>query len=110
MKAGKYRQNVQNKAAYIASRPKESTYKVDETEDVFANAATEEDGEAKERHIAQPLKKRKRKTKAERKEAKRAKLLGGVGLQDDDGDDDDGANGEDVANDDGEWEDVGESD
>ena len=32
MKAHKYQSNVQAKAAYLASRPKDSTYKVDETE------------------------------------------------------------------------------
>ena len=76
MKAHKYQSNVQAKAAYLASRPKDSTYKVDETEDVFANPeAAEADGEDGERRppIARPMKKRKRKTTAERKKAKKAK-------------------------------------
>ena len=42
MKAHKYQSNVQAKAAYLASRPKDSTYKVDETEEVFANPVAEE--------------------------------------------------------------------
>ena len=42
MKAHKYQSNVQAKAAYLASRPKDSTYKVDETEEVFANPVPEE--------------------------------------------------------------------
>ena len=75
MKAHKYQSNVQAKAAYLASRPKDSTYKVDKTEDVFANPVVEEgEGEGKEeRVIARPLKKRKRKTTAERKKAKKVK-------------------------------------
>ena len=76
MKAHKYQSNVQAKAAYLASRPKDSTYKVDETEDVFANPEAAEreaaDGE-KRPPIARPMKKRKRKTTAERKKAKKAK-------------------------------------
>ena len=74
MKAHKYQSNVQAKAAYLASRPKDSTYKVDKTEDVFANPVVEEgEGEGEERVIARPLKKRKRKTTAERKKAKKVK-------------------------------------
>ena len=75
MKAHKYQSNVQAKAAYLASRPKDSTYKVDETEDVFANPEAEEadGGEGEKRPIARPMKKRKRKTTAERKKAKKAK-------------------------------------
>ena len=75
MKAHKYQSNVQAKAAYLASRPKDSTYKVDETEDVFANpeAAEGEAAEGEKRPISRPMKKRKRKTTAERKKAKKAK-------------------------------------
>lgn len=40
-KAGKYQEKLASKAAYEASRPTESTYKVDETEDVFATIQTE---------------------------------------------------------------------
>merc|ERR1719237_1306547 len=55
MKAHKYQSNVQAKAAYLASRPKDSTYKVDETEDVFANPEAEKaDGEGEMRPIARP--------------------------------------------------------
>jgi len=50
-KAGKYQQRLQSKAAYEASRPTESTYKVDETEDVFHTIEKEveeyDDGEEK---------------------------------------------------------------
>ena len=35
LKAGKYRHNVEAKAAFEANRPTESTYKVDVTDDVF---------------------------------------------------------------------------
>ena len=77
MKAHKYQSNVQAKAAYLASRPKDSTYKVDETEDVFANPEAAEgeaaEGGEKRPPIARPMKKRKRKTTAERKKAKKAK-------------------------------------
>jgi len=80
MKAHKYQANVQAKAAYIASRPKDSTYKVDETEDVFANAE-EEEGEKEKTPIQRPMKKRNRKTTAERKDqkAKRPKVNKGMG-------------------------------
>lgn len=36
MKANKYIQNMESKAAYEADKPTESTYEVDETEDVFS--------------------------------------------------------------------------
>ena len=35
LKAGKYRHNVEAKATFEATRPTESTYKVDVTDDVF---------------------------------------------------------------------------
>ena len=77
MKAHKYQSNVQAKAAYLASRPKDSTYKVDETEEVFANPVPAEgEGEGEKRVIAKPLKKRKRKTTAERKKVKKVKKGG----------------------------------
>ena len=78
MKAHKYQSNVQAKAAYLASRPKDSTYKVDETEEVFANPVPAEgEGEGGEKRVvAKPLKQRKRKTTAERKKAKKAKTAG----------------------------------
>ena len=47
VKAGKYQQKLASKAAYEASRPTESTYKVDETEEVFNTIEREEEeGEA----------------------------------------------------------------
>ena len=77
MKAHKYQSNVQAKAAYLASRPKDSTYKVDETEEVFANPIPAEgEGEGEKRVVAKPLKQRKRKTTAERKKAKKVKTAG----------------------------------
>merc|ERR1712212_902234 len=43
MKAGKNQKKLQSKAEYEASRPTESTYKVDETEDVFKTIEKEEE-------------------------------------------------------------------
>merc|ERR1712050_748702 len=45
MKAGKYQKKLRSKAEYEASRPTESTYKVDETEDVFKTIEKEEENE-----------------------------------------------------------------
>merc|ERR1711862_1056816 len=45
MKAGKYLQHVETKAAYEASRPKESTYNVDETDEVFNTLPTDSEDE-----------------------------------------------------------------
>ena len=63
MKAGKYLKNVQQKAAYQASRPTESTYALDKTDEVFGTIVDEEK-EAKMKEIMskrKPLKTRKRK-------------------------------------------------
>ena len=45
MKAGKYLKNIQSKAAYVASKPKDSTYKVDKTDEVFATLPTDSEDE-----------------------------------------------------------------
>merc|ERR1712110_536890 len=45
MKAGKYIRHVETKAAYEASRPTESTYKVDETDEVFNTLPTDSEDE-----------------------------------------------------------------
>ncbi len=47
MKAGRYQQNVQAKAAYEASRPTESTYALDKTDEVFETIVDEEEEEKK---------------------------------------------------------------
>lgn len=69
MKAGKYRDNVQSKAAYEASRPTESTYDLDPTDEVFANdeAADQEKRKLDDQRV--PLKLRKRKKKVEQSAA-----------------------------------------
>jgi ribosome biogenesis protein BRX1 len=71
MKAGKYLRHVESKAAYEASRPKESTYKVDKTDDVFATLPSDseeetfadqnngEQMEAKKKAVKKPAKKNK---------------------------------------------------
>jgi ribosome biogenesis protein BRX1 len=48
VKAGKYQKKLQSKAEYEASRPTESTYKVDETEDVFKTIEKEADDTSEE--------------------------------------------------------------
>jgi len=40
-KAGKYQEKLQSKALHVASKPTEPTYKVDQTEDVFATIETQ---------------------------------------------------------------------
>jgi len=64
LKAGKYRQSVEAKAAFEASRPTEPTYKVDVTDDVFKTIeeADEEEGEAKVAN-KKPKKPKKKKAK-----------------------------------------------
>ena len=66
MKAGKYQQHVQAKAAYEASRPTDPTYPVDKTDDVFETIVDEEEEERKREIMdrKKPLKKRKRKKKS----------------------------------------------
>merc|ERR1711915_1067851 len=63
MKAGKYQQKLADKAAYEASRPTEPTYKVDETEEVFATIEREADEEEEQK----PVKKLKPKMKKKKK-------------------------------------------
>merc|ERR1712015_462423 len=48
MKANKYEDRVQSKAAYEASRPTDSTYKVDKTDEVFNTMGEEEDEDEEE--------------------------------------------------------------
>jgi len=66
-KAGKYQDRLQSKAAYQASRPTEPTYKVDETEDVFATIETEPQDEEVEptKKSVKPKKNKKKKKKVE---------------------------------------------
>jgi ribosome biogenesis protein BRX1 len=59
-KAGKYQEKLQSKALYEASRPTEPTYKVDETEDVFATIETETEDTVKPRKMLKPKKKKKK--------------------------------------------------
>jgi len=63
-KAGKYKEKLENKAAYEASRPTESTYKVDETEDVFATIepVKENEVEAKPKKTFKQKKNKKKKS------------------------------------------------
>jgi len=58
-KAGKYQEKLHSKAVYQASKPTESTYKVDETEDVFATI----ESETKEENAPKLNKKSKNKKK-----------------------------------------------
>jgi ribosome biogenesis protein BRX1 len=62
-KAGKYQEKLASKAAYEASRPTEPTYKVDETEEVFATIEKEADSEEEQK----PMKKMKPKMKKKKK-------------------------------------------
>ena len=62
MKAGKYQNNVQSKAAYLASRPKESTYDLDKHDEVFQTQPEEKPDSSKNGRL--PLKQRKKKKKA----------------------------------------------
>ena len=56
-------EKLASKAAYEASRPTEPTYKVDETEEVFATIQKEVDDEEEQK----PLKKMKPKMKKKKK-------------------------------------------
>jgi len=60
-KAGRYQEKLQSKAAYEASRPTEPTYRVDETEDVFATIEREvEEVEERPSKKMKPKKKKKK--------------------------------------------------
>jgi len=63
LKAGKYEERVQSKAAYEASRPTEPTYKVDETDEVFQSL----EGERTEDKESNQMKFRKKKNKVKKK-------------------------------------------
>ena len=58
-----FSRHVETKAAYEASRPTESTYKVDETEEVFATIEKAVDDEEEQK----PMKKMKPKMKKKKK-------------------------------------------
>lgn len=76
MKAGKYIRHVETKAAYEASRPTESTYKVDETDEVFNTLPTDSEDEGFDDEVPPPGQektKKKRKSKPNQKIRKRMK-------------------------------------
>jgi len=70
MKAAKYEDRVQSKAAYEASRPTESTYKVDETNEVFNTIGNEDDEEEETKKSEVKFKKKKKKSKSKSKKNK----------------------------------------
>ena len=70
LKAGKYRHNVEAKAAFEANRPTEPTYKVDVTDDVFKTL--EEKISQEEEDI------KKASGKAKKPKKKKAKLVEAV--------------------------------
>merc|ERR1719495_3045486 len=63
LKAGKYEDRVESKAAYETSRPTEPTYKVDETDEVFQSL----EGEITEEKESNQMKFRKKKNKVKKK-------------------------------------------
>jgi len=69
LKAGKYRNSVQSKAAFEASRPTEPTYKVDVTDDVFKTLEEKISNEEEEDKKAG-----KKKSGAKKPKKKKAKL------------------------------------
>merc|ERR1711997_766514 len=77
MKAGKYIRHVETKAAYEASRPTESTYKVDETDEVFNTLPTDSEDEGFDDEAPPPpgqeKTKKKRKSKPNQKKKKKKK-------------------------------------
>ena len=77
MKAGKYLQNVQSKAAYEAAKPTESTYKVDKTDEVFNTlpSDSEDEGFADEKtNATEAPAAKKRKPKPNPKQRKKRKI------------------------------------
>ena len=69
LKAGKYRNSVQSKAAFEASRPTEPTYKVDVTDHVFKTLEEKISNEEEEDKKAG-----KKKSGAKKPKKKKAKL------------------------------------
>ncbi len=70
MKAGKYIRHVESKAAYEANKPTESTYQVDQTEEVFKTIAPELPKKAGfQSETARLRKKKMKKSKSESAEA-----------------------------------------
>jgi len=76
-KANKYQNKLQSKAAYEASRPTESTYKVDETEDVFQTIENEDN----EEELTQTKPQQKKNKKLKKKKSKKS-LSVGNGVED----------------------------
>ena len=77
MKAGKYLRHVESKAAYEASRPQDSTYKTDETDEVFQTLPTDSEDEGFDDTIAtqENTKKRKKAVKPGKLKRKKMKML-----------------------------------
>ena len=78
MKAGKYLKNIQSKAAYVASKPKDSTYKVDKTDDVFATLPSDSEDEPEQEpnpNKENVGKKRKKPTKPSKDKRKKMKQV-----------------------------------
>ena len=110
MKAGKYQQHVQDKAAYVANRPTESTYKLDNTDEVFNTIIDgDEEERKKEGYERRPVKVKKRnknKNKTEDKEEEEVSApapapVHDESMGDDGGDGDDDDQYEDMEDDDG---------
>jgi len=75
-KAGKYIRHVESKAAYEASRPKDSTYKVDETDEVFNTLPTDSEDEGfNDETPAQETTKKRKKSKPNKEKRKKLKML-----------------------------------
>lgn len=77
MKAGKYLRHVESKAAYEAARPKDSTYKVDKTDEVFNTLPSASEDEEAFPDQSEPItasKKRPKKTKLNKVRRKKMKL------------------------------------
>ena len=77
MKAGKYLRHVETKAAYEASRPKESTYKVDETDQVFNTLPTDSEDEAfdNQKPETETGTKKRKKSKPNKTQRKKLKIF-----------------------------------
>ena len=68
--------HVESKAAYEASRPKDSTYKVDETDEVFNTLPTDSEDEGfNDETPAQETTKKRKKSKPNKEKRKKLKML-----------------------------------
>ena len=66
----------ESKAAYEASRPKDSTYKVDETDEVFNTLPTDSEDEGfNDETPAQETTKKRKKSKPNKEKRKKLKML-----------------------------------